>query len=387
MMRFWAVVVPIVALSGSVSAQRVSDESATEIMESITQTLDNVHSCSYRTEMHTTPFGSDTFDTRSFSVHFRRNTDNALYGYDWEISEHKKDFTFTFMIMPASWIRIHSGTRGISYHSLLKRFEPGSFYWTMWSYFIMDEVLAPFNDVPIAELSVVDSAGYYWISRQMNDHASDELVVRKETLLPVKSASIIKDNTLDLVLTIAVEFQYTDPEMQLADTAFSPDYYISKGYELNITEEDAPPVEYTAPDPEVNPEFLLTYPLASADGDTVILDESNSAYILLDFWYASCLPCIQAMPQISQLAGEYSEQSLQVYGVNCFDMAIKSALTSKLKAKDIDMPLLYGSRDLTDALGIRSFPRYVLIAPDSQVQFIDGGVQGVREVLTELFGK
>ena len=385
MMRFWVAVVPLVVFAGSVSAQQMGEESASLIIQGIASRLAGIHSCSYHAEMQTKSFGSDTFDVRRFSVHFRQNPDNLLYGYDWEIAEHKEGYTFTFMILPTSWYRIHSGTRGIYYQSLLKRFEPGSFFWTMRDYLILDEVCAPFRDVPIAELTVVDSAGCYWISRQMHEYASREFVVRKETWMPVKAVSRITDNTFDLVQTIAVEFKYNGQNMHLADTAFSPDHYILNGYELKIAEENPPEVEHTVPDPEASTEFLLSYPLVSADGDTVVMNAYDSTYILLDFWYASCIPCLQAMPRITQLAREYSEATLQVFGINCFDMDIKSSLASKLKEKDIDIPLLFGSRDLTNALGIKSFPSYVLITPDHKVQFINGGVEGVQGMLSSIF--
>jgi thiol-disulfide isomerase/thioredoxin len=307
-----------------------------------------------------------------------------LYGYDWEISEHKEGYTLTFMILPSSWYRIHSGTHGIFYQSLLEPFEPGSFFWTMRDYLILDEVFAPFRDVSVIELSVVDSADCYYITRQLNDQAIRELVVQKDTYRVLRSTSRIIEKALCMVQIISMDFIY-DNGITLADSAFAPEYYVAKGYQLNIAEHDVAPVE-TTPLPEVNyANILLNYPLVGEGDDTTRLLDFKGKYLLLDFWYASCLPCLRAMPEIQELAKQYPE--VQLLGVNCYDLDIRTNLTTRLREKQIEIPLLYASRDLVNVLGITSFPTYLMVTPDQNVRYMSGGVEGVGIALAEVFGR
>jgi len=383
---FWMLVLPIVFSVNHCFAQSPSTFSNTDIIDAISNMLADIDACSYRARMNSKFFGSDSIEVRDFSVHVRRNPDNTLYGYDWEISEHMEGYTFTFMILPSSWYRIHSGTHGLYYQSLLEPFEPGSFFWTMRDYLILEEVFAPFRDVPAVELSVRDSADCYYITRQMNDQAIRELVVQKNTYQVLSSTSTITDEKFDMIQTIAVDFSY-ESGIALADTAFAPDYYVSKGYQLNIVEQEVVPKQDTPARAEDYQEMLLSYPLVSEGGDSIRLTDFEDGYMLLDFWYASCIPCLRAMPEVEQLARDYSDAALQVFGINCFDMDIRVSLTTKLREKNIEMPLLFGSRNLTKALGINSFPSYILITPDREVEFIDGGVEGVRGMLSGVFGQ
>ncbi len=41
--------------------------------------------------------------------------------------------------------------------------------------------------------------------------------------------------------------------------------------------------------------------------------------IILDFWYSSCYPCIQSIPEVNKLCDRYMDKNVKVFGVNIID--------------------------------------------------------------------
>ena len=126
----------------------------------------------------------------------------------------------------------------------------------------------------------------------------------------------------------------------------------------------------------------MNYPFISAQNSAHIAD-IKAQYILLDFWYASCTPCLKALPELNSLHKTYPDSIASVIGINCFDKKNRQGLTEKLRAKDIRFPLLFGDRGLIDSLGISAFPAYFLMTPDRKIEYIDGGVADVKKILQQ----
>jgi thiol-disulfide isomerase/thioredoxin len=52
------------------------------------------------------------------------------------------------------------------------------------------------------------------------------------------------------------------------------------------------------------------------NGNARTLQDYRGKVVLLDFWYRGCGWCIRAMPQLNQLAGDFSGQPVAVLGMN-----------------------------------------------------------------------
>jgi hypothetical protein len=79
--------------------------------------------------------------------------------------------------------------------------------------------------------------------------------------------------------------------------------------------------------------LLLNYRFSLANGDTVSIRDFTSEYLLLDFWFASCLPCLKALPDLEALISTYSHLSLNIIGVNCLDEAAKVKIEKMIRKK------------------------------------------------------
>jgi hypothetical protein len=61
------------------------------------------------------------------------------------------------------------------------------------------------------------------------------------------------------------------------------------------------------------PNFKLLYP---TNDSLPLFSQSNHRYLLLDFWYLGCGPCIAAMPSINHIYQTYSSRGIGVVGIS-----------------------------------------------------------------------
>ncbi len=344
-------------------------------------------SLQYKTEMRFREFGQDTFEIRNFSIHYKSNTHNELYGYDYALSEVFSDgFIFTFMALDESFYRIDESSKTIFKTDLPKTIDLGSYFEYMKSNSVISDVFDRFIFQPPTHLTFSDSNHIYIIQHKMSEVVTNQIFVDKVTFLPFRWRNIIRNNNFDLTQTLEVSFIYENQLPQLRDSAFSLNHYLSNGYSFK-----QPKVSNTQPESQIDSgkdlNAILNYSFIKPNGDTSYISELSSKYILLDFWYTSCLPCLKAIPIIDSLGMSYATADLEIIGVNCFDKNIKENLEVKFKNKITNMKFLYGSKDLLESLRISSFPSYFLVFPDRSIKPINGGIDDVINMLETILQK
>lgn len=85
--------------------------------------------------------------------------------------------------------------------------------------------------------------------------------------------------------------------------------------------------------PRPGPEFRW-----STLSGTRVTPTGQSA-LLIDFWATWCAPCIQAIPDLERLAGEFADDGLRVVGVSIDNEREK--LDSFLERRPIDYPVVH----------------------------------------------
>ncbi len=348
------------------------------------ETYDPIH---YHAQLRFKGFESDTFDdTRGCLISYKSNTGNPLYGYDWKYEESfGEGKRLMIMVTPEGEYYIaHDDTSKIIHHRPLKnQIEPGTYTETMRGYFLGDQVLDPYISTPPEELTMIDSSGYYILSVNPSETSTQKLAISKESFLPIRTIEYHQDPDFDLLQITDIQFTYFPFHKTLSDSVFSIDYYRQEGYEYKFIEPASPIEEEKLNLTHAQFQLLMNYPFISAQQDTARIANLDAQYILLDFWYASCAPCLKALPELNSLSETYQDSILSVIGINCFDKKNRQGLTEKLRAKDIRFPLLFGDRGLIDSLGISAFPAYFLMTPDRKIEYIDGGVADVKKILQQ----
>ena len=189
-------------------------------------------------------------------------------------------------------------------------------------------------------------------------------------------------------------------------TRYKPNYYTAKEIEdeakkllasyraqgytyFNENDNNNKPVEKNQKKPQLpvpnvgdaSPNFRLANYYAPYD--TTELYKVQANYILLDFWYASCAPCLQDIPKIKSYASAYHREELSIYGINVYDHD-----TSRIGAIDskfhFNYPILINGRELAEKdYGQNAFPLKVLLDSEKKIIYIGKG-HSLKEGPTEL---
>ena len=92
---------------------------------------------------------------------------------------------------------------------------------------------------------------------------------------------------------------------------------------------------------------------------------------LLDFWYMSCLPCINAIKEMEKIYEKYTNSELQIYGINSIDnsaIGIKK-LPLFLKYNKFSYPFILVDESVPNAFHIRSWPSFYIIDQNGKVSY------------------
>ena len=107
--------------------------------------------------------------------------------------------------------------------------------------------------------------------------------------------------------------------------------------------------------------------LYDVEGNVHHLSELKGQYILLDFWSSGCGPCIASLPELKEIAKEYTGELAIVSLSSDTENVWKEAL-KRYQMKGNQWNELRGTTGLFAAYQVRRIPHYVLISPEGKIQ-------------------
>lgn len=163
------------------------------------------------------------------------------------------------------------------------------------------------------------------------------------------------------------------------------DFYTRQGYTVNQPNRKSS----TAPDSEnlslqSRIDSLLRAPMQSFSGDTVRLSDIKSKWLLVDFWYLACPPCLEAMPVLQKAYDKYEEQGFKVIGVNVLDAQIKEKIAGFLDENGITYPSYFATKTLARSIGVTTYPTFFLLDENRKLVLQH---KGLTDDFQELLGK
>lgn len=160
-----------------------------------------------------------------------------------------------------------------------------------------------------------------------------ELIVNRSSLLPVyySQKRNFKSGNRTITDFSEVKFSRYSVDNKYHDSFFGvesiPTYYnLTKFKDLNNT------LPINTPAPE--------WTLPSITDDSISLNNLKGQYVLLDFWFIGCGPCIQSIPMLNELQNKFSNDRLSVIGVNCLTDDVEK-IKSFCANQDMNYPIVW----------------------------------------------
>jgi peroxiredoxin len=126
--------------------------------------------------------------------------------------------------------------------------------------------------------------------------------------------------------------------------------------------------------PTIAPETIATHTFFAAEfldlsGEPQAMSQWKGKTIIVNFWATWCPPCLEEMPELSDLYTKYQADNLIVLGISSDEL---DKIRAFAKETPVSYPLLSGDVDamnISESLGNNKgvLPYTVVIAPDGQI--------------------
>ena len=175
--------------------------------------------------------------------------------------------------------------------------------------------------------------------------------IDKISLLPIQYETAITfmgNVQYTRLLVTKSDFNQKKYSKELAD--FQPQPYFKEKNNIPFTQVRALEIGDTLPD----------FAFQNLPNYNINFANLQQDYILLDFWYTGCFPCILALPFVDSLAKTYENKNLFVLGVNPYDTSA-SKMSEFKKKKNINYSNILIDIKTADAMRIVGYPTLAII--------------------------
>ena len=130
------------------------------------------------------------------------------------------------------------------------------------------------------------------------------------------------------------------------------------------------------------PDFTLPF----TNGKLYHLYDDSSPFIILDFGYIGCAPCILLSNELKTIRKESTGKQLSIIGINPYDSVESIRIWEK--KRELNYPTCINALKLTHSLGFRSYPKvYILNREKKIIKIIDGYNSEVRKEIVDCMAK
>jgi thiol-disulfide isomerase/thioredoxin len=187
------------------------------------------------------------------------------------------------------------------------------------------------------------------------------LIVRKEDNIPLlysQYAPIQRETKFD--------FYYNEAQF----TNFIPN---KKNNNISFSIESIP--EYYKWDKLTSINYLLplnikapNWKLPLITGDSLSLNSLRGKYVLLDFWFIGCGSCVQSIPTLNEIQQKYTEEKLNVIGVNCFSNQ-KEKIKEYCNSNNMNYINVWNGDLIAENYNVNAAPIFYLIDKEGNIVY------------------
>ncbi len=228
---------------------------------------------------------------------------------------------------------------------------------------------------------------------QMNIIPKNDSTSRMQTLRAEFHYWINKQNYLPMQYSTTYDFVMDN------DTMSQFEQNTLQTYELNQLEDTTQLTLASVPahvrlkdyKPYKSPELLSkgtaapNWSLMSLEDKQVNLSDLKGNIVLLDFFYKSCYPCMQALPDLQALHEKYHNKGLKVIGINPYDTKKEDEIDTFLQKRGITYTIVLGAKQVAKDYHISGYPTIYLIDKKGKVLYTHIGYgKNMKKTLEEV---
>ena len=117
------------------------------------------------------------------------------------------------------------------------------------------------------------------------------------------------------------------------------------------------------------------FSLADYKGNEHRLEDYRGKVVLVNFWASWCPPCIQEMPELTQLKNQLNEKPFEILAINVGEKKYKVRKFAKLI--NLKLPVLLDTKkDIFDDWGVKTLPTSFLIDAEGNIRYSVRGNPG-----------
>lgn len=119
------------------------------------------------------------------------------------------------------------------------------------------------------------------------------------------------------------------------------------------------------------PEYAFT----TMDGREITSEDTKGKYVLFNFWFTRCRPCIEEIPELNELVETYEDREDVLFIAPTFDAMDQVAkFGNKFEFKYQQVPNV---KDFCLEMNVRSYPTHFIINPEGMIEKVVIGYSSV----------
>lgn len=314
-------------------------------------------------------FETDTLIYK-YNVSLKKNELDTIYGYDLSIINddfifyHNNNISYNFYSKNKTYVSNNKGNKNyVNYVMPLNKIMKKDF-------------LDSLNILSENEKHLV------FIKKYKNEQGFSE--IKEKFIISKKTKNLISN-------TLKVDFQNTDQHSEIAYKNIKFDVKTDITREIDSLKTIYKPL--TKPKKNIK---KLDVDSINAISGTLIksgaekkLSNFKQDFLLIDFWYMSCHPCIKSFPTLINLKNDYRNRSFEIIGINTLDNTPKNKkqLNNFILNNSINYPTLLSFKSINY---LNAYPTVLILNKKREIIYSHTGYsieneESLIEFLDNLF--
>jgi len=347
--------------------------------------------------------GNDTISS-SYNCYFKKLTTDTIYSSSFHYQQYRSgEYSRDIMYTGDDFVNYSTkdSTGEIMSKTLwAKNIKAYSHNYTFYTPFTNNETFPLphdstfFGDIPVFKFigeEIINNISCYHV--KMNIYPENDSTEMMKTMRAEINYWISKQDYIPIQYTIAHDMVMNNDTMcQFEKNVLTKHELNNVKVEKHLKLESIPSYinlkdykPYKSPELLPNDIIAPDWTLISLKDKTVSLDDLKGKLVLIDFFYKSCYPCMQALPALQDLHERYKDKGLKIIGIDPYDTKEKDDIDNFLAKRGVTYTVLLGGKDAANEYHVTGYPTVYLIDEEGKIIFTQVGYgEGTEDKLEEV---